>query len=75
MSISEVKPGTLFERDGKKREFVRVIPANRYTSAAVEWRRPGQECRSSACSLDAWTKWAKGALQIEHEQRHAGNGS
>lgn len=75
MTISEVKPGTLFERDGKRREVVRVIPANRYTSAAVEWRRPGRECRSSACSLDAWFKWANGATQIDHEQHHAGNGS
>lgn len=75
MSISEVVPGTVFERDGKRREFVRLIPANRYTSAAVEWRRPGQECRSSACSLDAWTKWAKGALQVDQAQSHEGNGS
>ena len=75
MSISEVKPGTLFERDGKRREFVRIIPANRYTSEAVEWRRPGQEFRTSACSMDAWSKWAKGAKQIEQEQRHQGNGS
>lgn len=75
MSISEVKTGTVFERDGKRREFVRLIPANRYTSAAVEWRRPGQECRSSACSLDAWTKWAKEALQVDQAQSREGNGS
>ncbi len=75
MSIGEVKPGTQFERDGKRREFVRVIPANRYTSEAVEWRRPGQEFRSSACSMAAWKKWANGAQQLEQEQRHLGNGS
>lgn len=64
MSTAEVKPGTMFERDGKKREVVRLVPANRYTSPAVEWRRPGQEFRSSACSVTAWIKWAKEARQI-----------
>lgn len=56
--------GTLFERDGKRREVVRLIPADRFTSSAVEWRRPGQEFRSSACSVHAWTKWVKEARQI-----------
>lgn len=64
MSAAEVKPGTVFERDGKKREVVRLIPPNRYTSPAVEWRRPEQDMRSSACSVAAWFKWAKEARQI-----------
>lgn len=64
MSTEEVKPGTLFERDGKRREVVRLIPADRFTSSAVEWRRPGQVFRSSACSVHAWTKWVKEARQI-----------
>lgn len=64
MSTPVIRPGTQFARDGKMREFVRFIPANRFTSAAVEWRRPGQEFRSSACSVSAWAKWAKGARQI-----------
>ena len=59
MSTEEVKPGTLFERDGKRREVVRLIPADRFTSSAVEWRRPGQEFRSSACSVHAWLSGSK----------------
>ena len=53
MSTAEVKPGTLFEREGKRREVVRLIPADRFAAPAVEWRRPGQEFRSSACSVSA----------------------
>lgn len=64
MSSAEVKPGTVFERDGKKREVVQFIRANRFASAAVEWRRPGQEFRTSACSVHAWITWAKEARQI-----------
>lgn len=64
MSSAEIRPGTRFARDGKTREVVRLIPANRFTSAAVEWRRPGQEFRSSACSVHAWAKWAQKARQI-----------
>jgi len=64
MSNAGIQPGTLFEREGKRREVVRLIPADRFTSPAVEWRRPGQEFRSSACSVDAWHKWVKEARQI-----------
>ena len=64
MSNAGIQPGTLFEREGKRREVVRLIPADRFTSPAVEWRRPGQEFRSSACSVHAWTKWVKEARQI-----------
>ncbi len=64
MSNAGIQPGTLFEREGKRREVVQLIPANRFTSPAVEWRRPGQEFRSSACSVDAWHKWVKEARQI-----------
>lgn len=53
--------GAVFERDGLRRELVRVIPAHRGVAAAVEWRRPGQEWRSSACSLSAWEKWVRQA--------------
>jgi len=59
-----VQPGAIFERDGKRREVVRLIPARLFTSPAVEWRRPGQDMRSSACSVAAWFKWAKEARQI-----------
>lgn len=64
MTTTIAKPGAVFEREGKRREFVRLIPSNRFTSAEVEWRRPGQEMRSSACSLHAWIKWVKEARQI-----------
>lgn len=63
MSTAEIKPGTVFERDGKRREVVRLVPADRYTAPAIEWRRPGQEFRTSACSLHAWSKWIKEACQ------------
>lgn len=59
-----VLPGTQFERDGKYREVVRLIPANRFVSAALEWRRPGRECRSYACSEYAWAKWVKEAREV-----------
>jgi len=64
MSNAGIQPGALFEREGKRREVVRLIPANRFTSPAVEWRRPGHEFRSSACSVSAWLKWVKEARQI-----------
>jgi len=64
MSTAEVKAGTVFERGGKRREVVRLVPADRYTSPAIEWRRPGQEFRTSACSLHAWINWVKEARQI-----------
>ena len=60
----KIQPGMLYERDGKRREVVRIIPEDRFTSTAVEWRRPGQEFRSSACSVSAWLKWVKDAQQI-----------
>lgn len=64
MSIAGIQPGDLFERACKRREVVRLITSNRYTSPAVEWRRPGQEFRSSACSVSAWHQWAKEVRQI-----------
>lgn len=64
MSNAGIQPGALFEREGKRREVVQLIPANRFTPPAVEWRRPGQGFRSSACSLIAWHKWVKEARQI-----------
>lgn len=64
MSNAGIQPGALFEREGKTREVVRLIPADRFAAPAVEWRRPGQEFRSSACSVRAWTKWVKEARQI-----------
>ncbi len=64
MAESLVVQGAVFERDGKKREVVRLVPANGFASAAIEWRRPGQEWRSSACSVNAWHKWVKEARQI-----------
>lgn len=64
MSTAEIEPGTVFERDSKRREVVRLIPADRFASPAVEWRRPGQEFRSRACSLHAWSKWVKDARQL-----------
>lgn len=72
MSSAEVKPGTVFERDGKKHEVVQFILANRFTSAAVEWRRPGEEFRISVCSLHAWTKWVQVASPVSWEgEAHA----
>lgn len=65
---AKVPPGTLFEKDGKRREFVRLIPANRLTSAAVEWRRPGQVCRSYSCSEHAWSKWLRGACEVNQQE-------
>jgi hypothetical protein len=66
-SSSVAMPGAVLERDGKKREVVRLVPANRFVPAAIEWRRPGQEWRSTACSVTAWKKWAKDARQITKE--------
>lgn len=39
MPNAEIQLGALFERDGKSREVVRLIPANRYTSPASLWQR------------------------------------
>lgn len=57
-------PGTVFERDGKQRQVVGFIPASRLVGAAIEWRRPGQDWRSRACSANAWSKWVTRAREI-----------
>lgn len=64
MAETVVVPGTVFERDGRKRELVRLVPANRFASAAIEWRRPSQVMRSSVCSVSAWEKWVSLANQV-----------
>lgn len=56
--------GAVFERNEKRREVVSIIAANRLVSPAVEWRRPGHEWRSSACSVSAWCKWVSEARPI-----------
>ena len=63
-TTTEPKPGTVFEKDGKKREVVGLLPGNRFTSPAVTWRRPGDEWRTTACSLSAWSKWVAAAQPV-----------
>ncbi len=58
------QPGSVYERDGKKRKVVRLIPTSKFVSYAVEWSRPDQEMRTSQCSLIAWIRWATGAVQV-----------
>lgn len=61
---SEPKIGTVFEKDGKKREVVALIPGNRYTSPAVTWRRPDAQLRATSCSLHTWLQWVEDAELI-----------
>lgn len=49
--------GAVYERDGRRRAVVRLIPPTGSFSAAVEWRRPGQEMRTTTCSIAAFNKW------------------
>lgn len=64
MTEPAIREGAVFERDGKRREIVRLMPAHRDMAAAVEWRRPGQEWRSRACSLSVWAKWVREAREL-----------
>lgn len=65
MAAIEPKVGTIFEKDGKLREVVAIIPGNRFTSPGVTWRRPGNEWRTFTCSLNAWSKWVATASAIK----------
>lgn len=64
MASVQANPGETWERAGRRRDVVRVVEGNRFTSAAIEWRRPGDEDRKLSCSLSAWVKWESGAHRV-----------
>ncbi|MDL5034423.1 hypothetical protein QRD43_21145 [Pelomonas sp. APW6] len=60
------QPGQFFARDGRHRELVAVRAGSRHSSTpSVVWRKPGDLWRSRCCSFEAWSRWAKGAQEID----------
>lgn len=64
MSNTNLKQGLVYERDGKRREVVRLIQGGRLIPPAVTWRRPGDEWKTNSCSLRTWNKWVESAQLV-----------